>query len=141
MCVCKCVCAWCDLHVHVLILYRWGSPNCLISRLRVSVVNPLASQGRPPPPAPPPPPVLLSPPHRHLHRWVLLFPHRILIMAIERFQRGWFTPLTPAQGQTGVMMQVVSKGGKREDPTNKPNNSYCKQRFSVWMFKSLPLNS
>lgn len=56
MCVCKCVCAWCDLHVHVLILYRWGSPNCLISRLRVSVVNPLASQGRPPPP-----PLLLLP--------------------------------------------------------------------------------
>lgn len=97
--------------------YRLGSPHRLISRLHVSVVNPSFSPGTPHPASPPP--VLLSPPHHHLHRWVLLFPHRILIMAIEGFQRGRFTPFAPAPRLHGVMMQVVAKGGEWEDLTSK----------------------
>lgn len=75
-----------------------------------------------------PPLVLPSPPHHHLHRWVLLFPHRI-IMAIEGFQRGWFTPLTPAAGLNGVMMQMVAEGGKREDPTSKHTTASANTNF------------
>lgn len=110
---------------------RWGSLKRLISRLHVSVVNPSVSQGRPPPTphlSPPPLPVLLSPPHHHLHRWVLLFPHRILIMAIEGFQRGWFTPFTPPR-LNGVMMQEVAEGGKREDPTSKQKAANANKDF------------
>lgn len=82
------------------------------------------------------PPVLLSPPHHHLHRWVLLFPHRIRIMGIEGFQRGWFTPLTPAPGFNSIMMQVVAEGGSYK----QTHNSECKQTFCR-MFKCFLLNS
>lgn len=116
--------------------YGWGSPNHLISRVHVSVVNPPVSQGMSPPSFLPPPPVLLSPPHHHLHRWGLLFPHRILIMAIEGFQRGWFTPLTPAPGLNGIMMQVVAVGGKREDPTSKQTTASANKDFLCGCFSA-----
>jgi len=65
----------------------WVLQTALLAGSMCQWLIPLSPKGRPLPPAPPP--VLLSPPHHHLHRWVLLFPHR---MAIEGFQRGWFSP-------------------------------------------------
>lgn len=49
-------------------------------------------------------------------------------MAIEGFQRGWFTPFTPPR-LNGVMMQEVAEGGKREDPTSKQTAANANKDF------------
>lgn len=49
-------------------------------------------------------------------------------MAIEGFQRGWFTPFTPPR-LNGVMMQEVAEGGKREDPTSKKTAANANKDF------------
>lgn len=87
---------WCVLHVPTLIPCTGvggGYQNALLAGSMCQWLILPASQGRAdssPSSASPPHPIILSPPHRHLHRWVpLLFPHRILIIAIEGFSRGW----------------------------------------------------
>ncbi len=107
--------------------HRRGSPSALLAGSMCQWLIPQSLKGQAPPP--PPYPVLLSPPHHHLRRWVLLFPHRILIMAIEGFQRGWFTLCTPAAGLNGVMMQAVAEGGKREDTTSKQTMANANKDF------------
>lgn len=129
MTVCSCTCLVCVTHVCTDPVdgVHW---NALLAGSMCRWLIPPSLKGAPPPllPKPPPPSVLLSPSHHHLHRWVLLFPHRILIMAIEEFQRGWFTPFTPPR-LNGVMMQEVAEGGKREDPSSKQTTANANKDF------------
>lgn len=118
--------------------YSWFSPNHLISSLHVSVVNPLVSLGTPPPssscppvtPSSPPPQMgpFISPQNTNNGHW--------------RIPKGLVAPpLIPAAGLNGIMMQVVAKGGKREDPTSKQTTANTNNNFLRGCCKCFPFNS
>lgn len=112
--------------------YRRASPTPLISRLHVSVVNPLVSRGRARPPPPLCPPVTLSSPPPQMGPFIS---PQNTNNGHWKIPKGWFTPLTPAQGQGGIMMQVVAKGGEREALKNKTTTANTNKDFFLFFLE------